>query len=623
MTAARVRLLRFAVLLLGSALARPAAANQFQKNEYQEQREHAQKFEPAPLLVPQRVGGHGVVTLRLRFYADSEYRASGLRWQERTKQQLAALNRIIEPGFGVRFEAESFHRWDRQGDSAQLAPLLADLTRLDPGADVDWVVGLVAPLPLVTVSLHNLGMARVLGRHFVLRGMASLEELDSITQAFNLLEPGERAALYSHRKEHKELSLFLHEWAHTLGAMHVEDHGRIMCPSYSTRMSLFSELDAGLLGAALESRLMSRGRDAVDWSRLRGFVAENDDPSWVRAERKELLGLLGGGAAGGGSGSARGSGLSADDGVIYDRAVALLKEGKEAAAWTALRPLAAQSPRNRQVMRLMCRLGHVPAAGDEGRAACQQGIAAAPEDPEAYLDLAPALILRKQPAEALVAAREATTRIERRAQADDGAWLGVAAIHRQLGTLSAAEQALRRAGAAKGVEGETAALARTRRFLGMPAGHPRFHPSLDEEQAFAEAFHRASDLGADGKLREARAVVEAALRRLPDAPGLHMLACEIALRANRVAPAAKSCAAALALMDEQPRAHYLMANVKLAQGQPAAAVAPLRRAIELDPREPAFWTALAGVYRTLGRRKDLSALETEQAAALAPAPPAR
>jgi predicted Zn-dependent protease len=296
-----------------------------------------------------------------------------------------------------------------------------------------------------------------------------------------------------------------------------------------------------------------------------------------------------------------------------------LREGKEGEAWTALQPLAAQTPRKRQVVRLMCRLSHAAAAGEEGRAACLQAITAAPDDPEARLDLAQALVLRKQPAEALAAARVASTLVERRAQKNDDAWVGVAAIHRQLGTLSQAEVALRRAGLAKGVEVEAAALARTRRFLGLPAGNPNFAPSPDEELAYGEAFRRANDLGAEKKLGEAKAVVEAALRRFPQGPGLHVLACEIALRQGRAAAAAKACAAGLDLMEDQPRAHYLTANAKLAQGQSAAAIASLRRAIALDPKENVYWSTLGEVYRSLGRRKELSALLADQAEAQAAA----
>ena len=73
------------------------------------------------------------------------------------------------------------------------------------------------------MSFHDLGCARVLGRHFVLRGMTSIAELQDFNRLFPKLDNDEREALYGRRKTHKELSIFLHEWAHTLGALHVQD----------------------------------------------------------------------------------------------------------------------------------------------------------------------------------------------------------------------------------------------------------------------------------------------------------------------------------------------------------------------------------------------------------------
>jgi len=58
--------------------------------------------------------------------------------------------------------------------------MLVELARLDPGLDVDWVVGLVSPLPLVSMSFHDLGWAEVPGRHFVLRGMSSIPGISSV-----------------------------------------------------------------------------------------------------------------------------------------------------------------------------------------------------------------------------------------------------------------------------------------------------------------------------------------------------------------------------------------------------------------------------------------------------------
>jgi Tfp pilus assembly protein PilF len=77
-------------------------------------------------------------------------------------------------------------------------------------------------------------------------------------------------------------------------------------------------------------------------------------------------------------------------------------------------------------------------------------------------------------------------------------------------------------------------------------------------------------------------------------------------------------------MEDFPRAHYLLAHTRLATGAVAAAVAPLRRAIELDPGERSAWLTLADVYRKLGRRDELKALllAQERAEAAATAAPA-
>ena len=166
--------------------------------------------------------------MRIRFHADGDYRSEGGRWQENMKVLLGHLNKVVGQSFGVRFEAAEFRRWDRTGPNGALVPMLEQLEKLDPGPDVDWVVGLVSSLPLVSMSFHDLGKARVLGRHFVLRGMNSVAEMQDFERMFKAMEQSERDQLYGIRKAHKETSVFLHEWAHTLGAPHVEDPTRIM-----------------------------------------------------------------------------------------------------------------------------------------------------------------------------------------------------------------------------------------------------------------------------------------------------------------------------------------------------------------------------------------------------------
>ena len=283
------------MVLLGLVCAPLTARGQLQQNEYQQQKEHAAMFEPAPLLAPTRPGASGAgATVRVRFYADDDYRSSsgGGRWQDRIRVMLTMVNKVVEPTFGVRFEGESFRRWPRQGPSGALQPMLDELERLDAGPDVDWVVGMVSPLPLVSMSFHDLGCARVLGRHFLLRGMASIAELDDFKRILPKLDQKDREELYSRRKTHKELAIFLHEWGHTLGALHVPDATRIMGPSYSNRVSTFDVEDASLIAAGLEARMEARGREAVDWTPLRQLLTQSKPGDWVPAEREALLGQL-------------------------------------------------------------------------------------------------------------------------------------------------------------------------------------------------------------------------------------------------------------------------------------------------------------------------------------------
>ena len=131
----------------------------------------------------------------------------------------------------------------------------------------------------------------MLGQHFVLRGMASIAELDDFKRLLPKLDQEEREKLYSRRKTHKELSIFLHEWAHTLGALHVQDVTRIMGPGYSNRTSTFSVEDALLIAAGLEARLEARGKETIDWTPLRKMLAEAQG-DWVKSDRQALLGQL-------------------------------------------------------------------------------------------------------------------------------------------------------------------------------------------------------------------------------------------------------------------------------------------------------------------------------------------
>src|SRR4051812_44570223 len=223
--------MRGAVLVAAlCSLSARAVANPFTP-DLDAQRRVAQTLAPAPLVLPTpATPRRSLLTVHIRFYADDDYRSGLFRWADRVRTEINYLNQLVEPAFGVRFEGESFRRWHRTSGNIDIFKMLAELEAFDAGANVDWVVGLVSALPLVSTSMHEIGAARLLGRHIVMRGMGSAEESKALDKGFALMDPAEREKLYSSRKWHKEYAVFLHEWLHTLGTIHSSNPERINNP---------------------------------------------------------------------------------------------------------------------------------------------------------------------------------------------------------------------------------------------------------------------------------------------------------------------------------------------------------------------------------------------------------
>jgi tetratricopeptide (TPR) repeat protein len=550
----------FLVLLGGLLLAARPAGAQWHKNQYQLQKEAAERYEPAPLAIQRRASSGAPVRLRVRFYTDREYRSSGgPQWQERVRVQLSQLNRLLEPAFGVRLEADSFRRWDRKGPNGALAPMLEELERLDPATDVDWVVGLVAPLPLISNSFHDLGWARVLSRHFVLRSMSSIPELDEFNRMFRALDRQQREALYTRRKEHRELAVFLHEWAHTLGAFHLEDPRRIMAAALSNESSAIGASEADLIAAGLSARQKSQGQDAIDWAPLQRFLADHSGQDWPVHERAALEGALASSGAGG-------------------------------------KPMpGSRSPR-------ILPPGAAPAFVGEAHAHLRGN---------------------RRP-EALAVARRAAAGL---GASDADGWLALGRLYIEIGALSAAEEALVRAGASPGATQAAGELQRQRRSFGLPRSidqkkASRFRLAPEAEPDFVAAVLEVRALVAGTDPAGARRTADQKLRRYPNAPVLLTLACEASLLSERTQEAARSCAQALAIMEELPRAHYLTGIMAANAGRYPAAIKSLRRAIDLAPDQISFWRPLGEVYRVTGRTEEFEALMAAHAQATSAAPPA-
>jgi hypothetical protein len=179
--------------------------------------------------------------LRVRVLATPAYAASVFDWQRQAGTTFSDANAVLEQDFGVSLELADARVWAGVSSEHSLPELLKRLTAEHPGTDVDYVLGLATSVPGLAHSPDQLGVARVLGKHLVMRAMSDAEEFDAIKRAFSELSEDEQHKLYGARKRHKTASVLLHELGHTLGMPHEAARETLMHAHFSTDVSTFSK----------------------------------------------------------------------------------------------------------------------------------------------------------------------------------------------------------------------------------------------------------------------------------------------------------------------------------------------------------------------------------------------
>jgi hypothetical protein len=194
----------------------------------------------------------------LKFYVAADFRQQHPDWKERLLDLVDAVNGVLTPSFAVRLETATPQEWSPQCDGSELQRCLEELVALDAGRDDEWIVGVLAAQPRFVTNFEDLGRAAAPGRHMILRDVSDMAEHDAIGRAFPAMTQGRRDEIYRHRKRHKRLAIFLHEWAHTLGAGHSNESTSLLFPSYDDRMSSYDETTTRTLEAAIEPRFAAR-----------------------------------------------------------------------------------------------------------------------------------------------------------------------------------------------------------------------------------------------------------------------------------------------------------------------------------------------------------------------------
>lgn len=227
--------------------------------------------------------------LRVRAHATARYAAEVVDWPRQLAQTLEAASEVLGPTLGVRLSLAGTAPWATRGGEEDPRALLDELQALDDGKDVDRVIGLLGSVPRAELSFHQLGMARLPGKHLVMRAMNDLREMEGIEQAFPLLGAAERRELYRSRKRHKTTACLLHELGHTLGVPHEVEVTSLMGKRYDAKVNRFSDAAAALMRLSLARHADPGAQPEAAFAATFAAEVKRTADVWMAEEREDLL----------------------------------------------------------------------------------------------------------------------------------------------------------------------------------------------------------------------------------------------------------------------------------------------------------------------------------------------
>lgn len=557
--------------------------------------------------------GEVIGTARVLVYADDDFRAQTLNWERKFSVMLRRANKVLGPTVGIELEIAEARPWPRKASSSDMEAMLVELEDLEPGADVHFVVGLTSALPEVTSSLHQLGIARPLGKHLIVRGLNDTKEVELLGAALRQLSDESRQRLWSERKKHKETVVFLHELAHALGAIHVSEKERLLTPGYDIGITGFTPANARLMRIAASFRLGGERDRAKEVEAIRAYLAAASYPGWNEEEKKmlgELLDQREGAAVVGAEIAGLSDAVRPVDRKTYRQAVELADRGRVAEAWEAAEPLFEFYPGEPGLAVLACRLadarGLPPAEVD---ARCRKAAELAPTDLTPTLKIALAAVASGETAEAIAALAGARQRLLAVGGDHPQAWAQLAAAYRKLELVALGLDAAERSGS-EADDVRAWARGQMNRYgvppLDAPSRGRRLPPNADGEYVAAvkavlkEVYAR--------RFGEAEKLAAAARRRFGETAGIQTALCDLEIRRRRYPVARARCQRALKLFDAGAWTHYLLGLLEQRDKRRQRAIEHLARAIELDRELRHAYEVLEKLYADAGMKREREAL---------------
>lgn len=565
------------------------------------QRDYAKKITPhgveaAP--VADTAPEKALRPMKVRVWVDGDYQRQTLHWEERIQAQFDRANRVLVPQFGVRLDVVEMRSWDNQPADALDVHLRA-LRGRDDGQGVDWVVGYVSSVERVATSHDLIGMAAIFGKHLVMRGLVSIAETDAIHASLDRLSPSELDRVTRERRLHKETATLLHEWAHTLGAVHERSPEWLMSPVMDVKQVSFSVPSIRVIAAGLDFRGSSTAALLKAWAREYRAAIDAYPQDLLTAETRQW-------ALGATASLADGSyadvavATAGDTPAVLRTAQAKVQAGDLAGAWSLVEPLARASKEDPLVQSYACQLAAQRAVrAPDTLTLCRAAVSLPRSPPETRLALAHVHLALK---ESLAASEVLGPLEESLAKGPDRStdmWLALGQSYQRVGALTAAERAAGKAGSGAAVQQLVRDCRHERRRLGVYAIDPA------NEVAYLEAMRSAQGEIERGRTARARAIGRDLQKRFPGAPGPALVDCLVEAKASSVSRTQAACARAASASAELIEPHYWLGLVALQQNRWPEARAELGKACELDDSGDTWWK-VAGWYQQAGDMKALA-----------------
>jgi hypothetical protein len=257
---------------------------------------------------------------------------------------------------------------------------------------------------LVNPSHDQLGKAYLFARHFVLRGLRNAEEITAIEDSFKYLSSQERDQLIRSRRRHRQIAVFLHEWAHTLGAPHARSPEFINYERYDSKQARFDEDTTKLIAVSLRhwQREALPDAEVQSWgAELQALLSVVPAGSWEATSTEQLRNYVDQMASSAVT-STSGSHLSKLDASQLNRAEQAMRKGRYRDARGEIVPLVTRYPNDAHVRILACQVEvAIGPLTPEASKQCEKAASLEPDDAESQISLAEVHLVRKDIANAV------------------------------------------------------------------------------------------------------------------------------------------------------------------------------------------------------------------------------